>query len=259
MNRNDYYKIASRIESKRFEEFNQNKFIHLFSMKWKKTIISGDYYDNIGIEKAILILIFLITVLSGFSQDSLIVECNRSVKISSFLKKMPNEVCLPKGNYQVTHIFENTDINEDGYDDFIFKYSKYPLTDGDTSYISVYTQNSDSSFSFFRTFDNLYPLYFLKYDIEFIPKDERLRLIHKKYENEYLLLNLEFNKNRIIIKRKMDAEFNLIITYKYNKELNNWVYEKCEEFLIAHGISTPYDLQEKLGPTIDNFTYFIWD
>ena len=57
----------------------------------------------------------------------------------------------------------------------------------------------------------------------------------------------------------MDAEYNLVIFYKYSKELKNWVYEKCEENLKYHGISSPYDLSKKLGPTIDNFTYFIWD
>lgn len=208
----------------------------------------------------ILVSIFLVSnVLSSFSQGSLIPECNRSVKIESYLNKMPKEVCLPKGKYHVTHIYEKTDINDDGFDDFLFKYSKNPLEDGDTIYVSVYTQNPDSTFSYFRNFDNLYPLYFQGYNSLYEPKEERLRLIHKKYGNEYLLLNLEFRNNRIIITRKMDAEYNLVIFYKYSKELKNWVYEKCEENLKYHGISSPYDLSKKLGPTIDNFTYFIWD
>jgi hypothetical protein len=212
-------------------------------------------------EKAILIIVFIvnITVVSGFSQDSLIAECNRSVKIDSYLKKMPKEVCLPKGNYQVTHIFEKTDINDDGLEDFIFKYSKNPLMDGDTSYVSVYTQNSDSAFTFFCTFDNLYPLYFQWYNSLYKPKDERLQLIYKRYDNEYLLVNLEFIKDRIIITRQYDATDRLIITYKYDKKLKNWIYEDCKDFDRVSETYKPHDLSEKLGPTIYNFTYFIWE
>jgi len=186
------------------------------------------------------------------------VNCNRNTWIKQDETKLPKEVCIPKG-YFISNIYESTDINDDGLLDFIFKWRRPELHDGDTLFVTIYTQNPDSTFSFFRTFSNLYPIYFNSYSLDYIPKDERLKSIHKKYQDQYPFLKLTFENNKITITRTEDAEANLIISYIYDPTINNWRYEKCEEYFFNINEKRQIDLSEKLGPTIDNFTYFIWE
>lgn len=187
-----------------------------------------------------------------------VTDCNRTLWIKQDEKKLPKEVCIPKG-YLISNIYESTDVNGDGLSDFIFKWRKQELCDGDTFYITIYIQNPDSSFTNFRTFNNLYPINFKDYSMNYTPQDERLRSIHKKYMGEYLFLKLAIEKDIIQITRKGDATADLIITYRYDKDLKNWRYEKTVMYDFVANTKEPYDLSEELGPTIDNFTYFIWD
>ncbi len=206
-----------------------------------------------------IILLQVATLLFSIVSNAQNKDCNRSVWIKQDERKLPKEVCISKGNYHITEVYEKIDVNGDGFEDFIFDWNKNPLQDGDTIYVTIYIQNPDSTFSFFRTFNNLYPLYFKSYSLDYTPKENRLKSVHKKYKDQYPFLKLTFEKETIQITMKEDAEANLIITYKFDKAINSWCYEKCEEYFLAVGGYKPIDLSEKLGPTIDNFTYFIWD
>lgn len=185
-------------------------------------------------------------------------DCNRTTWVKQDEKKIPKGVCIPMG-YFISNIYESTDVNDDGLSDFIFKWRRPELQDGDTLFVTIYTQNTDSSFNFFRTFNNLYPINFKSYSLDYIPKQERLRSIQKKYQDQYPFLKLTFEKDAIQITRKGDATADLIITYRYDKGLKNWIYEKTIMYDFVANTKEPYDLSEELGPTIDNFTYFIWD
>lgn len=199
-----------------------------------------------------ILLIFSINI---FAQNT---NCNRAVWVKEDEKELPKEVCIPKGNYHVTQVYERVDINSDGLEDFIFNWNKNPLQDGDTLYVTIYTQNQDSIFSHFRTFSNLYPIYFKSYSFDYTPKNKKLRVLHKKYMRNPLI-KLTFEKETIEIIRNGDAKENLIITYRYDKDIKNWRYEKTIMYDYALNTKEPYDLSEKLGPLIDNFTYFIWE
>jgi len=204
------------------------------------------------------ILIFCIMVFTYNqvnAQDSITLECNRSVKINSYLNRLPKEVCLPQGNYFVFSIFKETDVNDDEIDDFIFCWCKYPYNDGDTTFVSFYKQNSDSTYSLLKTLDNLYPIYLKSYNDLYTPKEEELRIIQKNYYYRYPLYELKIEKDKIIIELKNDAESNLIITYQYDKDLKNWKYIDCiESFFYNDGINK-LDFSNELGPTIDNFKF----
>lgn len=204
---------------------------------------------------AILQLILLLCEIISYAQNT---DCNRAVWIKEDEKKLPKEICIPNGNYHITEVYEKVDVNGDGLEDFIFDWNKNPLQDGDTIYVTIYTQNSDSTFSFFRTFNNLYPIYFRSYDLDYVPEDTSLISIHKKYEGEYQLKSLKFKNDFIIIEIFYAALENLIIKYKYNNEKKNWVYYSCELYSFLNESKTLMDLSGKLGPTIDNFTYFYW-
>jgi hypothetical protein len=201
-----------------------------------------------------IVLLFLTA--SAIAQN---IDCNRAVWINRFTKMLPKEVCIPKGNYHITEVYEKIDLNDDGFEDFIFDWNKNPLQDGDTIYVTIYFQNSDSTFSYFRTFNNLYPIYFKDYSLEYPPKVESLKVIHKKYEGENQFLNLSFEKNLITLKIKNEAKEDLWVQYYYDKSKKDWLYLKAELHDYALDKVTPIDLSDKIGPSINNFTYFYWE
>ena len=221
----------------------------------------GDRYRKwtrfFQISRFLLMLLF-VELTIGYhvnAQDSVTSGCNRSVRFNQYLEKLPKEVCLPQGNYFVFGIFDKTDVNNDGLDDCIFCWCKYPYNDGDTTFVSFYKQNSDSTYSLFKTLDNLYPIYLKSYNDLYTPKEEELRIIQKNYYYRYPLYELKIEKDKIIIELKNDAESNLIITYQYDKDLKNWKYIDCiESFFYNDGINK-LDFSNELGPTIDNFKY----
>lgn len=185
-------------------------------------------------------------------------DCNKSTWGEVEKKNMPKEVCIPKGHL-ISYVYKSSDVNGDGLNDYIFKWNKSAIKDGDTLFVTIYLQNKDSTFTLFHTFKNLYPIYFERYDLDYFPKDKSLNTLHKRYEGKYLMLKLTFNEEKIIIRRRCDATSEFFITYKYDKNIKNWIYEKCNMYDFSEESTKPYDLSEKLGPTIDNFTYFIWD
>lgn len=203
----------------------------------------------------IMITLLILFTIMSYAQDSI---CNRSVWIKSWEKELPKEVCIPEG-YIISHIFDLVDINDDGLIDFIFKWRKNNLQNGDTMYVTIYLQNQDGTYEHFRTFNNLYPIYFKSYDLDYVPKDTSLISIHKKYEGEYLFQELIFKKNLIILKIKHEAKEDLWIRYRYDKTKNDWLYQNAELHDYAIDKITSIDLSDKLGPTIDNFTYFYWE
>ncbi|PGH37825.1 MAG: hypothetical protein CRN43_18855, partial [Candidatus Nephrothrix sp. EaCA] len=154
------------------------------------------------------ILLGLVIIARGAVSVAQHTDCNRAVWFNRFTNLLPKEVCIPKGNYHITRVYERADINEDGLEDFIFDWNKKTLQDGDTLYVTIYAQNQDSTFSHFRTFNNLYPIYFERYDTDYIPTSKKLRPLHKKYDDDYPFLELAFQKDVLQIKRKCDASAN---------------------------------------------------
>jgi hypothetical protein len=126
-------------------------------------------------------------------------------------------------------------------------------------YLSIYLQNPDSTFSHFKTFSHLYPLYFEIYYLTYIPEDTTLIPILKGYGYTYPLRELRVEKAFIILEIKLDAEADWKVTYKYDDAIKNWKYEKCEEVFLDESGALPHDMAWAFGPTIDDFTYFYWD
>ena len=206
-------------------------------------------------KKYFLLQILLLLSIIVNSQN---INCNQSVWIDRFAKLLPKDVCIPQGDYHITQVYKMADVNSDGLDDFIIDWNKKSLQDGDTLFVSIYLQNIDSTFSYFRTFDNLYPIYFERYDIDYIPQDATLIPLLKEYEDFYPFRKLEFKRGSIAITIRFDAESDLKTVYVFDKLLNNWRYKESHEIWYTGGKSFR-DLEDTLGPTIDNFTYFWWD
>jgi hypothetical protein len=197
------------------------------------------------------------TAVAANAQDE---NCNQKVWPRNFGDPIPQGVCIPQGMFNyITAVYDRTDINGDGLEDFICDWNVKPLDDGDSIYVSIYLQNSDSTFSHFRTFSHLYPIYFARYDLGYIPEDTTLIPILKGYEDTYPLIGLRVEKAFIILEIEFDAEAYWRITYKYDDAIKSWRYEKCEEVFRNESGASLRDMAWAFGPTIDDFTYFYWD
>jgi len=186
-------------------------------------------------------------------------DCNQTVWSTYDAEKIPKGVCLPNG-YEFLYVHTATDINGDGLYDFIFNWDKILMRDGDTTFVSVYVQNPDSTFSHFRTFNNLFPTYFNRYDDNYIPQDTALIPLLRRYEaTSTPFRKLEFKQDSLIITICLDAKSDLRTVYVYDKNLNNWLYKESSEVWYEGGGVSRDDLEDKLGPTIDDFTYFWWN
>lgn len=168
------------------------------------------------------IIPFLITMASC-GQD---VKCNKTVEYAFLAKKIPKEVCLPEG-HQITRLYKNTDVNNDGFKDLIFDWSKINLKDGDTLYISIYNQLKDSTFVLFRTFSNLKPLYFKRYNFEYQVKDSMLNEIKSRYNEQIPPYRLEFKNDIIYMSFIIGAPFVTLNQY-YQYKKDTWYLVKEE-------------------------------
>jgi hypothetical protein len=178
-----------------------------------------------------LIIASLTTCLYA-NKDELDTNCNRTVGSDWLAKDLPKEICIPNG-YLISYHRNRypTDVNEDGLNDYIFSWNKYPISDGDTVFISIYFQQPDSSYKYFTTFDNLYPIQFRSSTYRQV-KDERLKHIFFIYSG-YPMKELTFNNDKIIINLidgSAGSHAGLILTYQFNKERNDWFLVKQESW-----------------------------
>jgi hypothetical protein len=183
-------------------------------------------------------------------------NCNRTVEIKEYSKILPIEVCLPKG-YQVVYIYNNVDFNSDKKNDFCFAWRKINISDGDTTYISIYKQNSDSTYHIFKTFKNLRPLFFKDYSPEYHPKDSSLNELKGKYIG-YGLRKLNFENDLIKVVFAADATDDFSLVYKYDDSIKNWKLTECK-VITNYPDPNERDWTRVFGPTIDDFTYFYWE
>ncbi len=201
-----------------------------------------------------IILFQLILLLSATDVLAQAINCNRSVWVKDDEQKLPKEVCIPQG-YLISTIYDTTDINGDGLSDFIFKWRRPHLQDGDTLFVSVYTQNKDGSFSNFHTFNNLFPIHFENYDSDYTLKNQSLKTIHTRYLGRNPFVDLLFLKGTIEITLKADAISNIIITYEYDKEIKNWRQKQTILYDFVANTRENYNSAQEKGATIDFFSY----
>jgi len=208
----------------------------------------------------ILVTTFLHTQVSC---QTIEMPCENAVWVKRYKKLIPKGICIPN-DCQIDYIDEDflPDFNKDGLTDFVFKWSKIKLKDGDTSYVSVYIHNKDSTYTLLKTYSNLYPIYFFDYSLEYKIPNQKLKALQKKYQGENLLHNLSFEDNLVKITTLAEAKAEFVFTYQYDDSIKNWVYMKCDFYDYANGKNTytPQDFTEKLGnTTLDKFTYFLFE
>lgn len=185
-------------------------------------------------------------------------ECNRKVETLFDAESLPAEICLPEG-YVINNVLF-TDSNKDGLEDIWITWHKEKFGIGDTTFVSVYFQSKDSTYSLNKTFSNIFPIWFGDYDYRTIDENsmpEKWKSILKKYAYMYEISPLRdysIEKNLINLDVLYDAGSVIKIIYKYDVKKNNWFYfNSCVHY--RSGDEEPIDLSKSVGPTIDDFDY----
>lgn len=188
-------------------------------------------------------------------------ECNRKVESLFDADRLPSEICLPEG-YVINNV-SFTDSNKDGLEDIWITWHKEKFEIGDTTFVSVYFQSKDSSYSLNKTFSNIFPVWFGNYDYRTIDVNslpEKWKSIFRKYSDMYEVSPLDLRyysieENLINLAVLYDAGSFLRIIYKYDVKKNNWLYfNSCIHISLIES-ETPIDLSKVVGPTIDDFDY----
>jgi len=158
-------------------------------------------------------------IFSGLKKENIVI--NKKLFI-------PKEVIIPSG-YKISNIYNNgvIDFNKDGLNDFVFDLQKENINIGDTSYVVFYKMNKDSSFSFCKKFDNLFPIYFPLYF-------ERPNIKNKELETLFYDCYMGMNKPFSYFEIQNDSVFftkrlsgNLMESirylYKFDLQKNDWI------------------------------------
>lgn len=185
-------------------------------------------------------------------------ECNRKVETLFDAESLPAEICLPEG-YVINNVLF-TDSNKDGLEDIWITWHKEKFGIGDTTFVSVYFQSKDSTYSLNKTFSNIFPIWFGDYDYRTIDENsmpEKWKSIFRKYAYMYEISPLRdysIEKNLINLDVLYDAGSVIKVIYKYDVKKNNWFYfNSCVHY--RSGDEKPIDLSKSVGPTIDDFDY----
>jgi len=201
-------------------------------------------------------------------------SCNQQVRTKWLKNKIPNSVCIPK-NQHIREIKSDNDINKDELNDFIITHSKINIKDRDTLFVSIYTQNADSTFLLKKTLGNLYPIILNDYSSDIYIKDSISGVFVTSYNGIYPLEKLEFLKEEVILKINVGAGETITFHFIYRKAEDNWFLEcaeyrggltrQAEELLRADGVLNEFkptikriDFEKEEQIPIDDFNYFDW-
>lgn len=99
----------------------------------------------------LLLSMLLLCQCSSLAQQS---KCNRALiyPYPRLKSKLDSAICIPNG-YHITDIYDDADLNNDGRKDKVVRYQKVKLSDGDTTYYSLYTQKKDHNLSLYKNLE----------------------------------------------------------------------------------------------------------
>jgi hypothetical protein len=204
------------------------------------------------------ILPVLLVFISFSCQAQNQIDCNRAVRSDFYSKKIPEDICLTPG-YEFSYLYDYADVNDDGLKDFITEWRKQDIQDGDTLYLSIYEQVDSAKYELAWTFDNLYPIYFQRYELSYVVEDSLLNELQGRYGGKNPLNILEFKKGEILIHLQPGVVDHYFLQYRYDPKAKNWYLEKR----IYSEEDYEGNLQERTNEylwdqkiSIDKFDYF---
>lgn len=204
-------------------------------------------------KKVLFLLLMFLSVCSCKGQSNN--PCFKDVLVDRYKKILPQEICIPKG-YIIDEIYDSTDINQDGLRDFIFSWRKTDINDGDTIFVSFYKHLSDGTYKYYKTLNNLFPVYFKDYNMSYKITDKALFDIWIKYNGMYPFLNLEITDRDIILKILCAAGEGYNLFYQFDNKIDNWILIKREKWMELPEEIRIKEIAIPSGKlTIDQFNY----
>jgi len=170
-------------------------------------------------------------------------------------------MCVPNG-YQIMRIYDNVNINSDGFIDKITCWQKVKISDGDTVFYSIYTKGKDGKLILYKTLANLQPLYFNNYASKSVDKlyDSIKRMYSypntSEVEFETNSINLTFYIDAATVKKLFFTHSVKEKTWALTREIQWFVPPKSyegEEKLDENGRKLEYDRAPEILLRIEDF------
>ena len=180
--------------------------------------------------KSIIILVILL--LSALQCNALYAEkCDYHTE--KYVKRLNvTGICIP--DKHIVHAIEEIDIDGDGIDEYMLYWRKKNVVEGDTTFISFYTQLNDTTVSLLKIIDNYYPLY-IDYDAKY--HSEKINSLIECYGYKNPQGYSSFDETGIYLNINVETGFKIRLEYKYDKNENDWyLWKKTECYTINEGL-----------------------
>lgn len=140
-------------------------------------------------------------------------------------KKLPSSICLPNNDYAIDDVILNLDLNQDGKNDLIINYYKYPTTPGDTSFFEAYLQKR-GEFVSIGTYSNIDPpiLGSNVYAASDSP-DSLVRYLVHSYPYD---IEISFEGEVLLISHLIPEDFGKTYVFLFNEKLLTWTLDRTE-------------------------------
>jgi hypothetical protein len=177
--------------------------------------------------------------------------------------KLDSAMCVPIG-FQITDIYDEVDLNNDGLKDKVVRYQRIELANADTIYYSIYTKMIDGKLKLFMTLGNLEPLYFNSYEFD----DKTGNNLYDSIKTQYSYPTrsmVEFETNSIQLSFYTDAATFQKLFFSFDLEKMTWILTKTmqwftppknyegDEKLDENGRKLEFDRKPKIRMRIDEF------
>ena len=177
----------------------------------------------------VVLSIFVLICFSSCSVAQVANSCYQKTQSKSDIRKLEPIMCVPKG-YYIVDIYEE-DLNGDGRVDKVTEWFKEKLSNGDTTFHSIYFQEKDSTFRHFETYHNLAQLYF---DLESQGSDVILEdslLNEIKFRYQYYGGLPTFYSGGFSVEFYTDAAGYKKLFFEFSNERKNFVLRKEQDWL----------------------------
>lgn len=163
---------------------------------------------------------------------------------------------LPNGDYEYLPFENKYNINGDEFKDLIIKWRKKNLPEGDNQKYSVFFAVNDTMYILKKTFHNLAPLHFEKYDEYYKTGNEFLDSIKETYHGWYPCKGIDFKDSLVIIDYWYEPYYYYRNIYMYSRKMDNWYLEKKVLFerTTENKQIKNYDM-EKYKNLLEDFSY----
>jgi hypothetical protein len=206
----------------------------------------------ISMKRSSIVFLFFLLTNSLYAQKN---DCNREMSSNKHKKSLPKEVCIPKG-FQITYVYgtvDSIDFNRDGLNDYVFNMKHKNLSIGDTTFLVFYKRTSDTTYSFYKKFGNVIPIYFDPNIEGPVFKNNKLEQIFDCYVLPNPLNHMDIRNDTIemIINLEPHREESMVYVYKFDKAVNDWALVKKTHYMYGEII------EEKIlrNSFLSNFNY----